>query len=195
MAARQSAGELFAVRERDGRPRFDLEVWNELRDLYADPPETVDADVIELDATLAAIDEMMEVYLRVAAYPDVEMRLDEALAVESTQPAVVASFLLPRLTNAIRVWARTGRHRDATILTAALASYHCRHGAWPSGLDTALAVFAAEPLRRDHFGHDFVYRAEDGSGPWLYAVGRNRSDDGGAATGDPPLDEVYLRPR
>ena len=194
LAARQAAGELFAVRERDGRPRFNLELWDELREMYADPPATVDAERLELDATLQAIDEALETYLRLASEPALELRIEEPLAFESLRRPEVAFFLMPRLTNALRIWARTKRQRDATIITAALAEHHCRHGAWPADLDTALAGFAAQPMRRDYFGRDFIYRIEDDE-PLLYSVGSNQIDDGADDSGDPPLDEVYLHAR
>ena len=194
LAARQAAGELFAVRERDGQPRFDMDLWGELREFYDDPPG-VKAGRLDLDTTLNAIDEALETYLRVAAEPGLELRIEEPPAIELLRRPEVAFFLMPRLTNTLRIWARTKRQRDATIITAALAAHHCRHGTWPANLDTALAGFVVQPVRRDYFGRDFRYRIEGDNEPLLYSIGPNQSDDGGDMAGVPPLDEVYLRPR
>ena len=195
MSARQGVGELFIVRERDERPRFDMGTWVELSELYYEPPETVDARRLDLDSTLQVIDERLVTYLRLAAEPGIEMKIEELRAIESLQRPEVASFLVPGLSNVLRIWSRTKRQRDATIITAALAAYHCQHGAWPADLDTALAGFAAQPLRRDYFGREFVYRVEGDNEPLLYSIGPNQLDDGGDSNGNPPLDEVYLRLR
>jgi|GEM_PF-2627397 len=193
MVARQTTGELFSVREPDGRPIFDEDAWSGLLEMYGEPPGDVDYPALELDATLRAIDEAQRSYLRLLAEPGLESRSDELLSVGSGFGPEVASFLMPNLGNAIVSWARTQRQRDATMITAALAVYSSRHGVWPADLDSAQAEFSARPMRRDYFGHDFVYRVSDSGAPSLYLVGPNGVDDGGDADGTPPRDEVYLR--
>ncbi len=109
----------------------------------------------------------------------------------------VLGLVTPDLRHTSLIRALLVMERDATIISAAVSAWRAARGEWPASIDLALDGFPAQPLRRDYFGRDFVYRVENDR-PVLYSVGPDGRDDGGAREWDDQKkgsgDLVYIAP-
>lgn len=116
----------------------------------------------------------------------------EALAHAPLSPFnASAKNLLPVLGKADSKVAQAQTLNYLAITVCGLERYRLAHGRYPESLDALVPAFLPKPLPDPMSGQPFHYRPTDDGWFWLYSVGENGQDDGGAFRrlgGGPALD-------
>jgi hypothetical protein len=127
------------------------------------------------DFTLAAVDEKAR-----RVFPDVSEKLDSTLGKTRIRPyTIFARMLMPAMGRAVVKSARMQTYVDEAIVACALERQRLANGKLPDTLD-ALTPRFIEKIPADLIdGKPLRYRPKPDGGYVIYAVGWNRTDDGG----------------
>jgi hypothetical protein len=143
------------------------------------PAMIADADALDYEQAISVITELYD-RLRVqqdASFREIRTQGDQVMReFQEDHPAL--DPMMPNLTRALEIRREAQLNRDATVIAVAISAFRYSQGAWPESIDDALTAIEPEPLGRDYYGRDFVYRIVDDA-PLLYVIGSNRGDDGG----------------
>ncbi len=184
---RQMLNEAFVKTNARAPARLDLarlrglaDEWGVEENPYADPSPAMiaDAEALDFERALSVIKGLCD---RLHIQQDAsfrEIRAEHTRLEQQFKDHPALNPLIPDFTRAIELRREARMNRDATLVAAAISVFRHANGGWPENIDEALAAFELEPLYRNYFGHDFIYRIVDGA-PLLYAVGPNGIDDGG----------------
>ncbi|MCP4592290.1 MAG: hypothetical protein GY842_16275 [bacterium] len=111
-------------------------------------------------------------------YPEVRAADLDASAERYVHTNMLTETLLPALSRMHKIRARYEASQRATQLTYAAHLFEAQRGRWPASLDELPDEYGPV-MRTDPFtGRDFGYRLGD-SGPTIYSLSENATDDGG----------------
>ena len=113
-------------------------------------------------------------------FPDVSEKLDSTLAVLPTRPyTIFAKLLMPALGRAVTKSARMQTFADEARVACALERQRLANGKLPETLDALVPRFIERIPADVVDGKPLRYRLKPDGGYVLYALGWNRTDDGG----------------
>lgn len=88
---------------------------------------------------------------------------------------------------------RTGlMHRDGALVAIALELYRREHGEWPASLDALVPAYLPATPMDEFSGAPMRYEVRGGV-PWLWGVGGDMDDDGGARPAERYDDDAVAR--
>jgi hypothetical protein len=83
-------------------------------------------------------------------------------------------------------------HRDGALVAIALELYRREHGEWPASLAALVPMYLPQVPMDEFSGSPMRYEVRDG-GPWVWGVGGDMDDDGGARPAERYNDDLVAR--
>ncbi len=175
---------LFSPPTEDGQPKFNPErarkvaPFSEKDEKWVEEMSKMTPD--DVRASLDAFNRHYQEFsdqLRIG-YPDIRVADLEALEEENVHTSPLTEAMMPAFSRYYQLRSRGEAARRATQLTYAVHLYKKRNGRWPASVDE-LPINHSAGARTDPFtGEDFKYEMTD-SGPRIYSLSENATDDGG----------------
>lgn len=117
--------------------------------------------------------------------------VDTASRDQDPQRWLIAGTLEDRMLIAVR--SRTAvMHRDGALVAIALELYRREHGDWPASLDALVPAFLPATPMDEFSGRPMRYEVRGGV-PWVWGVGGDMDDDGGARPAERYDDDAVAR--
>jgi hypothetical protein len=175
---------LFSPPTDDGQPKFNRERAARVAPFSGKDEKWVEEmSKMTSDDVYASLDAFNRHYQEFTeqihvGYPDVRVADLVALEAESVHTSPLTEAMLPAFSRYYQLKTRGEASRRATQLSFAVQLFKKQNGRWPASLDELPTRYSPD-VRTDPFtGDDFKYELTD-SGPRIYSLSENATDDGG----------------